>query len=68
MAVLIDTERLSAVVARQQWNPAMAGRRRPDKWNDRLSDIRSSSDFSRVVDTPSGTVFAAVKVTQIPGT
>jgi hypothetical protein len=66
MAVLIDAERLSAVVAGQQRNPPKAARRRPDKWNNRLSDIRSSSDFSRVVDTRSGTIFAAGKVTQIP--
>jgi hypothetical protein len=65
MAVRIDTERLPAVIARQQRNPLKATRRRPGKWNDRLSAIRSSSDFSRVVDTPSGTIFAAAKVTQI---
>ncbi len=65
MAVLIDAERLSAVVARQQRNPAKAARRRPDKWNDRLSDIRRSSDFPRVVDTRSGSIFAAAKIAQI---
>jgi hypothetical protein len=65
VAVLVDAERLPAVVGRQQRNPPKAGRRRPDKWNDRLSDIRSSSDFSRVVDTRSGTIFAAAKVTQM---
>jgi hypothetical protein len=66
MAVPIDAERLSAVVARQQRDPLKAARRPPEKWNDRLSNIRSSSDFSRVVDTRSGTMFAAAKLTQIP--
>jgi hypothetical protein len=65
MAVLIDAERLSAVVARQQRNLSQTVRRRPDKWNDRFSGIRGSSDFSRVVDTRSGTIFAAAKVAQI---
>jgi hypothetical protein len=65
MAALIDAERLSAVVARRQRNPPKAACRRPDKWNNRLSGIRSSSDFSRVVDTRNGTIFAAAKVTQI---
>jgi hypothetical protein len=67
MTVLIDAKRLSAVVARQQRNPAKAARRRPDKWNDGLSNIRRSSDFSRVVDTRSGTIFAAAKVTKFVG-
>jgi hypothetical protein len=66
MAVLIDAKRLSAVVTGQQRNPLKAARRCPDKWNNRLRDIRSSNDFSRVVDTRSATIFAAGKVTQIP--
>jgi len=65
MAVPIDAERLSAVVASQQRTPAKAAARRPDKWNDRLSSIRLSSDFSRIVDARSGTMFAAVKLTQM---
>jgi hypothetical protein len=65
MAVLIDAERLSAAVARQQRTPAKAAMRRPDKWNDRLSSVCLSSDFSRIVDARSGTIFAAVKLTQM---
>jgi hypothetical protein len=65
MAVPIDAERLSTVVASQQRTPAKAAPRRPDKWNYRLSSIRLSSDFSRIVDARSGTMFAALKLTQV---
>jgi hypothetical protein len=65
MAVLIDAGRLSAVVARQQRNPPKAARRRPDNWNDRFRHIHGSSDFSSVIDTGSGSIFAAAKATQI---
>src|SRR5439155_9549315 len=65
MAVTIDAERLSAVVARQQRNPPKAARRRPHKWNDGASNVRSASDFPRVIDSRSGSIFAAAKATQI---
>jgi hypothetical protein len=65
MAVPIDAERLSAVVASQQRTLAKAAPGRPEKWNDRLSGIRLSSDFSRIVDARSGTMVAAVKLTQM---
>jgi hypothetical protein len=65
MAVLIDAEGLSTIVAGQQRNPPKDALRCPDKWNDRLSSIRLSSDFSCIVDTRSGTIFAAVKLTQM---
>ena len=65
MAMPIDAERLSAVVASQQRTPAKAAPRRPDKWNDRLSGIRFSSDFSRIVNARSGTMVAALKLTQM---
>jgi type IV secretory pathway TrbF-like protein len=65
MAVVIDAKPLSAVVTGQQRNPLKEALRRPDKWNDRLSSIRLSSDFARIVDTRSGTIFAAVKLTQM---
>jgi len=50
MAVLIDAQGLSTIVAGssgiRQGRPEVS-----DKWNDRLSSIRGSSDFSRIVDT-----------------
>jgi hypothetical protein len=66
MALPIDAKRLSAVVASQERTPAKAAPASPDKWNDRLSSIRLSSGFSRIVNGPSGTKFAAVKLTQMP--
>src|SRR6266480_1844127 len=65
MAVPIDAKRLSTIITRQQRNLLKEALRRPDKWNDRLSGIRLSSDFSRIVDTRSRTIFAAVKLTQM---
>src|SRR4030095_7215106 len=65
VAVCIDAEGLSTAVARQQRKLPKFALRCPDKWNYRLSSIRVSSDFSRIVDTRSGTIFAAVKLTQM---
>jgi hypothetical protein len=65
MAGPIDAKRLSTIITRQQRNPLKEALRRPGKWNDRLSSIRPTSDFSRIVDARSGTMFAAVKLTQM---